>query len=501
MIVSSLRKEPFLSKSKYLAGLKCLKLLWMHYHAKDQFPPTDPETQARFDQGHRVTRLFQTLFPGGIEIPGADDFDQVIQETQSALSLKKPLFEPGFRYKNTYARADVLVPGRDGRWDLYEVKSASKVKDTYYPDVAFQKYCYEGAGIRIRKTYLVHINNEYILDGALDPKALFTQEDITDEIGEWVDRVEPEVDRMMEVLKLAECPQVKIGVQCDDPYECPLKSLCWQHIPEDSVFVFNKIRRDKAFAFIDDGFLRAQDVPLEQLKSTSHQIVYKCHVENKIHTDRGAIRAFIKRLEFPVHFIDFETVGAAIPLYNGTRPFQQVPFQFSLHISSGPDQELKHHAFLAKGAGDPRPEFLSRLRAFIGPKGTILAYNLSFERGKLQDSVDAYPEYKDWLNEIDERLLDLMAPFQKFDFYDPKQLGMYSIKSVYPALIGGSYEGMTISDGSQASREYARVTFSDGITEEDRRRVYDGLLEYCKLDTQAMIDVLKVLQSVADPKG
>ena len=236
------------------------------------------------------------------------------------------------------------------------------------------------------------------------------------------------------------------------------------------------------------------DVPPASLKSTSHQVVYKCHVENKIHVDPAAVRAFITQLKFPVHFIDFETVGAAIPLYDGTRPYQQVPFQFSLHILRGPDRELEHHAFLAEGAGDPRPEFLKRLKALIGPKGSIVAYNLSFEQGRLQESVDAYPDYKDWLNGIDGRFLDLMTPFQKFDYYNPKQLGRYSIKSVYPALIGGSYDGMTISDGSQASREYARVTFSDGVPEEDRRLVYDGLLEYCKLDTQAMIDVLDVLR-------
>lgn len=243
-----LREAPFLSKSKYLAGLQCPKLLWMHYHAQDQFPPVDPQTQAIFDQGHRVTRVFQTLFPGGIEIPGSDDFEKIVQETQSALSLKKPLFEPGFRYKNTYARADMLAPGKGGRWDLYEVKSSTKVEDVHYHDVAFQKYCYEGAGIQIGKTYLVHINNEYIRDGALDVEALFTREDVTDEIVEWVERVEPEVDRMMGILKQAECPEVKIGLHCDNPYGCSLKDLCWGFLPEQSVFILNRIYKKRVFS-------------------------------------------------------------------------------------------------------------------------------------------------------------------------------------------------------------------------------------------------------------
>lgn len=483
-----------LSKSRYLAGLQCPKLLWMFYHAKDQFPPVDPETQAIFDQGNEITALAQTLFPGGIEIEGVKDFEAILKKTQELLPQKKPLFEAALRYKNTFARPDILMPNKDGTWDLYEVKSSTQVKDVHCEDVAFQKYCYEGAGLKIRKIYLVHINNEYVKNGPIDPEGLLHREDVTNEAGKLAVHVEERVNEMIRVLNQKECPKIAIGPQCSDPYDCPLQELCWQHIPEDSVFVFSRIRKDKAFAFINEGFLRARDVPPDRLKSTSHQVVYKCHAENKIHVDPAAIQAFIKKLQFPIHFIDFETVGPAIPLYDGTRPFQQVPFQFSLHILSGPGKELEHHAFLAEGEGDPRPEFLNRLKTLIGPKGSIVAYNLSFERGRLQESADAYPDYKDWFNAIDGRLLDLMTPFQKFDYYDPKQLGRYSIKSVYPALIGGSYDGMTISDGSQASREYARVTFSDGVTAEERRRVYDGLLEYCKLDTRAMIDILDVLR-------
>lgn len=468
----------------------------MHYHAQDQFPPTDPETQALFDQGHRVTRLFQTLFRNGIEIQGSDDFEKIIRETRSALPLNKPLFEPGFRYKSTYARADVLAPGKGGRWDLYEVKSSSELKEVHYEDVAFQKYCYEGAGLKIGKVYLVHVNNEYVKSGPIDPEGLLSREDVTEPVRELSAQVEERVNGMLGVLSRKECPEIAIGPQCSKPYDCPLQELCWRHIPEDSVFVLNKIRKEKAFGFINGGCVRVQDVPPEQLTAVSHQIVHRCHVENKTHTDRAAIRAFMEQIEFPVHFIDFETVNPAIPFYDGTRPFQQVPFQFSLHILRGPDKELAHHAFLAEDPGDPRPEFLSRLKRLVGPKGSILAFHLSFERDRMRESVEAYPEYGDWFNELDGRLLDLMLPFQKFDYYDPKQLGRYSIKSVYPALIGGSYEGMTISDGGQASREYARVTFSDGVAEEERRRVYDGLLEYCKLDTRAMLDILKVLRAI-----
>lgn len=492
------KSAPFLSKSKYLAGLQCPKLLWMHYHAQDQFPPVDPQTQALFDQGHRVTRLFQTLFPGGIEIQGSDDFEKIAQETRSALSLNKPLFEPGFRYKNTYARADVLAPSRDGRWDLYEVKSSTEVKDVHYQDVAFQKYCYKGAGIRISKTYLVHIDNHYVRNGALDPQTLFAREEITDEVEEWVGRVEPEVDRMMGILKQAECPEVKIGLQCDDPYECPLKSICWEFLPQQSVFILNRIRRKEAFRLIEEGILDVRHVAEGYPLTESQRIQRECHAGNRVHTDPLAIRSFLGRLRFPIHFLDFETVGDALPLYESSRPYQQVPFQFSLHILPGWDQLASHHAFLADGTGDPRPELLSRLESLLGQAGTVLSYNMSFELRCLKESVEAHPEYEKWFRGIEERFSDLIVPFRQFNYYDPKQMGRTSIKNVFPALTGGTYEGLGIADGSAASREYARVTFFDGVSSEERNRVRKDLETYCALDTRAMIDVLKVLRKVVD---
>ncbi len=495
------KAAPFLSKTKYLAGLQCPKLLWMHYHAQDQFPPTDPELQARFDQGHRVTRLFQTLFPGGVEIQGSDDFEKIIQDTRSALSLNKPLFEPGFRYKNTYARADALVPNKDGRWDLYEVKSSTEMKDVYYPDVAFQKYCYEGAGLQIGKTYVVHVNNEYVRHGALDADALFAREDITDAIGEWVERVEPEVDRMMGVLKQARCPDVKIGLQCDDPYECSLKDLCWSFLPEQSVFILNRIYKKKAFQLIEEGILDLRSVAEGYPLTPSQRIQRECHVGNQVHADSSAIRAFLEQLEFPIHFLDFETVGDAIPLYESSRPYQQVPFQFSLHILPGWDRAASHHAFLADGWGDPRPELLSRLKALLGETGTILSYNMSFEWGRLKESVEAHPQYGEWFRGIEGRFSDLIVPFRRFDYYDPKQMGRTSIKNVFPALTGGAYEGLGISDGNAASREYARVTFLDEVSAEERGRVRKDLETYCTLDTQAMIEILSVLRTAANGKG
>ena len=471
----------------------------MHYHAKDKFPPVDPGTQALFDQGHLVTELSHTLFPGGVVVDGeVHDYEGLAQKTQELLSLRKPLYEAAFKYKRTFARPDILKPNKDGSWDLFEVKSTTSVKDIHYADAAFQKYCYEGAGLKIRKVFIVFINNHFVKNGPIDPKELLVQEEITEQVEGMVEKVEDQVNRMIEIINQKKCPDVKIGLQCDDPYECPLKSVCWDFLPKESVFILNRIHKKKAFELIESGIHHIKDIPGDHPLSASQRVQCDCHANGKAKVDPSAIKEFLDQIEFPLYFLDFETLGPAVPVYDQSRPYQQVPFQYSLHILAAWGKEALHHAYLAQNRNDPRPELLSKLEALIKSKGTILSYNMSFELTRLKESVAVYPKYEPWFRGIEKRFMDLIVPFRKFDYYDPKQMGRTSIKNVYPALTGGSYEGLEIGDGGTASLEYGRVMFSDGISPQDKKRVLGGLEEYCKLDTQAMIDVLNVLKETVE---
>lgn len=488
--------SPVFSKSRYLEGVQCLKLLWMRCNAKDEFPPLDESTRVIFEQGNRVTELARTLFPGGIKIEGVTDYDAILRRTQDLLSERVPLFEPAILVASLFSRPDILCPNKDGSWDIYEVKSSTKVKDVNLNDVAFQTVCFEKSGLSIRRVHLVLINNGYVRHGEIDPKALFVITDVTELIRPLCKQIEANIELFLKVREQKTCPEVKIGLQCSTPYDCPLEDLCWKHIPEDSPFIYNRIRKDKAFGFINDGFLKGADVPAARLSTASHQIIRASHVAKKIHVEPNALNGFLKKLEFPLYFMDFETINPAIPVYESTRPYEQIPFQFSLHILEDWSKKPVHHAFLAENREDPRPEFLKKLRSLITPKGSIVAFNMKFESGCLKNAAEVYPEYSEWVQEIEPRFVDLLIPFRRFDYYNPKQLGSCSIKALYPALVGKSYDGMAISGGEQASKEYVQVTFTDGVLEKEKREIYDGLLEYCKLDTQAMIDVLKVLRKV-----
>ncbi|MBI4398250.1 MAG: DUF2779 domain-containing protein, partial [Candidatus Omnitrophica bacterium] len=320
-----------LSKTKYIAGLQCPKLLWTHYHAQKMFPPTDVQTQAIFDQGHEVTAIARTLFPEGIEIKGFEDYDAVLGQTQQLLAQRKPLFEPAFRYKNTFARADVLNPNSDDSWDLYEVKSSTEAKDVHYPDLAFQKYCYQGSGLRIKRCYLILVNNSYIRKGALDPKQFLSILDISKEVEPLVGTIEKNLEQMLKILNEKSSPEVKIGPHCNEPYECGLKEHCWDFLPEDHVFVLSRLNKVKGFQLIEKKICKVTEIP-EDFKLTDNQRVqWQCHKSGETHRNISEIKNFISQLKFPIYFLDFETVSPAIPFYDLSWPYQQVPFQFSLH--------------------------------------------------------------------------------------------------------------------------------------------------------------------------
>ena len=490
------RPSPFLSKSKYLTGLQCPKLLWYHYNAKDQFPPIDPETQSIFDQGHEVGNLAQSLFSEGIKVEEEIDFEKVVARSQSLIKERKPLFEAGFRYDNTYARVDILDPVDKNSWDIVEVKSGTSIKDINYYDIAFQKYCYEGAGLSIVKCYLMYINNEYMKNGPIDPRELFIKEDVTDAIKPYLDGIKERLKGMCDNIALKKCPDTKIGPHCDAPYECLLKPICWKFLPEKNPLTLYRFKKQTAFELINKGTTAILDLPDEFTLTDKQHIQRECIRSGKPFVDKRGIENFLIQLRRPLHFLDFETFGAAIPIYDNSRPYEQVPFQFSLHIWEAADREPVHYSYLADGKSDPRPEILAGLKKLIKENGSVIAFNSSFEIARLKECVAIHPEYNTWLDDIEERFVDLLVPFRAFHYYHPDQNGSASIKKLAPALTKDSYKDLEIGEGGMASSEYFRVTFGKGILGTERKRVYEALKKYCEIDTRVMVDIVKALNKI-----
>jgi hypothetical protein len=413
-----------------------------------------------------------------------------------AARLRDPLFESGLVYKRAYALADILNPVGKDAWDLIEVKSSSGLKEEYLPDVAFQKYTYEGAGLKIRKCHLMYINNQYVRKGPIEPEKLFEMVDISRQCDELIPEIEEDMDDMLKVIGGKDAPQVMVGPHCDRPYPCPLEDKCWGFLPaKDDVFCLYSGTK-KAYEYMSQGILRITDIEEGASLTYKQAIQVASHKSGEPHVDKKEIEDFLKTLEYPLYFLDFETINPAIPTYDDTRPFEAIPFQYSLYIVKAKGAGPERHAYLAPGDKDPRPEILKQLKGLLGDSGSIVAYNAIFEKTVLRHASEAYPEYQSWVAGLEDRIVDLLGPFRAFSYYHPGQAGSASLKNVLPVMTDSDYGGMDITDGGMASVEYSRVTFGKGITKEERASVRSALEKYCDLDTKGMIGILEELRKV-----
>lgn len=483
----------YLSKTDFLRDLQCPKLIWHTRNAPHLIPAPDPQMLSVFAEGKKVGQLAWQLFPGGIEIRSRD-FEEAVAITDQMLQQRCPLYEPAFVFNGCCARADVLVPADYDSWDLIETKSTTRVEEIHRHDLAFQAYVLGGAGLKIRRCILAHINSSFVRHGPIDPRRFFVLEDVADQVSALSRNIEDNVDEMFRTIRLPQAPTIQIGRHCDHPHRCPLQSACWGHLPDGNV---TELYRGgaKRFRLLATGITKIADIPDDFKLTTNQRIQRQVAIRGEPHVNKPAIRAFLRQIKYPASFLDFETFATAIPLFDNTVPFAPVPFQFSLHAVRKPDNQPEHRMFLADGRADPRLEFLQKLRDWLPETGSILVYNQQFEQRRLKECCQLYPQFQRWLSGVETRFVDLLKPFRAFQYYGLGQNGSASMKSVLPALTGCGYDHLAIQAGDMASREYLRVTFGD-VSAEERKRVRRELETYCGLDTAGMFHIITALQKL-----
>jgi hypothetical protein len=541
-------KNKIISKSKYVSGLQCHKYLWYLINDPESIPPFDEVTQFRFQQGHDVGNLAKSLFPGGIEIEHGVDIEAELARARELTGLAKPvdigsvsnyaaannnksndsassvstggastrlpLFEAAFTYKNAFARADILEPSGTDTWNIIEVKSASSIKEINKHDISFQKYCYEGAGLKIDKCYLMYLNRDFIKDGPINPHQFFAMDDITSEAEMLQGGIEENIKLMLDTICIASCPEISIGKNCYNPYDCPLKQICWSHMPKNNVFELYR-GQDLACYFYQNGIIEISQINETSMLSSIQHKQYRAITENCEIIDRNSIELFLKKLKYPLYFLDFETFSTAIPLFDGLKPYQNIPFQFSCHIVESPDAKPESLYFLAEDdKADPRIDFLENLKKALGydgkyddnknsspaTTGSILVYYETFEKNILKELARIFTEHAWWIEDVIERIVDLYEPFGKFYYYNSEQKGSASLKNVLPALTEKSYVDLEIQNGQEASLRYLNITFLKGEKEPDKahiEKIRKDLLDYCGLDTEGMIFILRKLFEIS----
>ena len=396
---------------------------------------------------------------------------------------------------------DILHVEEDGSVSLYEVKSSTSVKEIYLHDVSIQYYLLERLGFRVKSANVVHIDSSYVRGEELELEKLFCIVDVTAEVEALQEQIPQRLELFERYLADREHePDIDIGSHCNKPYECDAKHYCWKvqrNIPDYSIFNIFNLGSKKQKALYEQGIIDIADIPNDfEMTAKQHQAVNQYKAQT-IHIDKGAIKAFLDTLTYPVYHLDFETFQQAIPQWKGIKPFMQIPFQYSLHIEHA-DGRLEHREFLAEEGSDQREALVRRLCADIPTDVTVLAYNMSFEKGVLMALAEAYEDLREHLLAIADNLKDLMIPFQKRDYVTPDMNGSYSIKYVLPALVpemADAYQKLDgVQNGSEAMHAFANL---EKMNAAEKERTRAALLKYCELDTLAMVKVLKKLKEVS----
>lgn len=491
-------KKHTLSKSTFIRGLQCEKSLYLYKHHYNLKDPISPQLQAIFNQGNRVGELAQELFPGGVDASPSSHFkmQEAVVKTKAFIEAGETIiYEATFQYNGVLAALDILVKDAGG-WKAYEVKSSTRVSETYINDAAIQYYAIVNSGIDLKNIYILHINNQYVKQGAIDIQELFTIASVYDRVQDVLPKIPKQVERFKEVIAKDTVPETNIGLQCSKPYNCDFKEHCWSHIPDYSIFDIANLWTSKKFELYESGVTTFEQIDLQSRSLNENQLLQvTSELNNTSFIDRPKIKKFVAGLQYPLYFLDFETIGPAVPIYNGSRPYQQLVFQYSLHVQYAPDSVIIHSEYLANPKDDPRFEFMKQLIKDCGATGDVIVYNLSFESGKLNDLINVFPQYSKELKGIINRLKDLMLPFQKRWYYTPEMKGSYSIKYVLPALVPElSYNNLEIKEGGTASNTF--LSMVNGTFEGDLKETRRQLLEYCELDTMAMVRILEVLKAL-----
>ncbi|MCK5767240.1 MAG: DUF2779 domain-containing protein, partial [Candidatus Atribacteria bacterium] len=442
-----------------------------------------------FAQGREFEKCVKKLFPDGVDL-GNLNHGENIKETQNLIHQSKTIFEACMVYKNLFFKGDILEPSADG-WNLYEMKASTKVKDEHIPDLAFQKYICEKNGIKIKNCFIVYINKDYIKQGNIIPNKLVLQEDVTEDVNQ-IDDIEENLEKYIEIIEQAKPPKVSISVKCNRPYDCPLKDECRSNLPEYHVLQLTNWR--KYWELFENGILDIKDIPKDEILSSNKDRVIKEAVDgNRIIISKDKIRSFLNELQYPLYYFDFETFDTAIPIFDQSRPYQKIPFQYSLHVQDE-NNKVKHYDFLARGGKDPRPELLVRLEKEIGQTGSIVVFSKTFEISVLKKLAEDFPGYESNFGNTINRIIDLAEPFKNYDYYNPMQKGRYSLKAVLPTITGKDYTDLEIDNGTDASMQYFYSHIKADLKNVDE--IKNNLLKYCGLDTEGMIWIIEELNKM-----
>ncbi len=491
-----------LSKSDYMMFLRHPAWLWLKKHDKDKLPPVDEALQSLFDEGHLFESYAEKLFPNSVKVGFNEgeygSYLSMVSRTKELINNKdiKFILQGRLEAGKITCIFDVLERITENKFNLYEIKSSTQVKEEHIYDLAFQMVVLKNAGLNIDKIFVVHVNNKYVRNGEINTNDLSIKEDVTEKVKDKIEETLIWIDNALLIMKSDIPPDYS-------PRHCKLGALDeWMGIYEllfpqthpHNIFKLTWLNPKMIGILEDLGVKSIQDIPPTVRLNKKQQIQVKATKEDKRTINRENIKKFLGNISYPLYFLDYETFSKIIPPFDGLRPYQQIPFQYSLHIIEAPNGELKHKQFLHTENSHPTLSLLNQLKQDIGKTGSVLVWFEGFEKGRNKDMALLYPEYTDFIQSINDRVIDLMVPFYEGWFVDKDFFGSASIKKVLPVLISDlSYEKLEIKEGNAAQRLWMETVF-DNKNIEKKEKIMKDLLDYCRIDTLAMVQLFKFLE-------
>ena len=489
-----------LSKTEYMMFLKHPAWLWLKKHDKGKLPPVDDALQAMFDDGHEFEKYAEQLFPDAVTVGFSFEENNYrtmpVRTKEVVESGAKIILQGRLEAGEITCIFDVIERVGENEYDLYEIKSSTEVKEDHVLDLAFQTTVLQNAGLKVRKSFVIHVNNNFERSGDIEIAKLATQSEVTEQVKEKLEYTKTQIQKALMVAHSPLPPDFSprhVGLRALDEWMAIYEAMFPQDHPHN-IFKLTHLNPQIVGELEDLGVKLIADIPEGFKLNSKQQRQVTATKQDKRDVKKDKVKEFLAKFTFPLYFLDYETFSTVIPPFDGLRPYQQVPFQYSIHRLEQ-NGTLTHKEFLHTRNSHPGLPLLKQLVEDVGDKGTVLVWYESFEKGRNEELGLMFPDYAQKMKQLNERVVDLMIPFSSGWFVDKDFFGSASIKKVFPVLISElAYEALNIKEGGTASRTW-KETFLDGKNLERKDQIVKDLLAYCGLDTLAMVQLFEFLRT------
>lgn len=488
-----------ISKTDYMAYLKHPALLWLRKNNPDALPPPSADLQAIFDAGHDFEQYAEARFMGGVALGFADgkSYATLPERTQQVLvDGAKTIFQGRFVHENLTFICDIIDVVGDNELDVYEIKSSTGAKSEHIDDLAFQTIVLQGLGYVIRNLSVIHVNNTYVRQGEIEARHITAVTDVSDGVRARLSDTNEQITKALAVANSSIMPSASPALASKNGFSDWMEVYKTLHpYGPDSIYNLAGLNPKLVADFNSKGYAKLSEIPVDSSLSEKQRMQLRAVKRGEPIIDKQKIAEFLHDWQYPLYFLDYETLGGVVPCFDGMKPYQQLPFQYSLHTLRTPDSPLEHHDYLHSSSDRPTRPLLEQLIKDIGESGTIAVWNASFEKSCNTFMGQLEPEYMNALTAINKRIVDLIVPFRQQWYVDAGFKGSASIKKVLPVLVPElSYAPLGIQEGNAAQRQWMQ-TILHGKNLQDKQKVLADLRAYCKLDTLAMVKIFEFLQT------